>query len=115
VAAIEQKHQPRLSPHIHAGCHVIIEGSVSRALSDQGTGGMGKYQKGDHVKIEVSDEQFGASEWMWMLVADSDDEQQLVFGELDNEPVVNTDLRLGQQLAVSYNKIREHRRFNLTH
>jgi hypothetical protein len=60
---------------------------------------MGKYLKGDHVKIEVSGEQFDAGEWMWMLVDHSDDEQQLVFGELDNEPVVNTDMRLGQQLA----------------
>jgi uncharacterized protein YegJ (DUF2314 family) len=76
---------------------------------------MGRYQKGDHVKIEVNDEQFGASEWMWMLVDHSDDEQQLVFGELDNEPVVNTDMRLGQQLAVSYDKIREHRRFDPAH
>ena len=75
-------------------------------------GDMGKYTKGDHVKIEVEDKQFGASEWMWMLVESSDDEQRLVFGNLDNEPISNTDMKLGQHLAVSYDKIREHKRFN---
>ena len=49
---------------------------------------------------------------MWMLVESSDDEQRLVFGNLDNEPIANMDMKLGQQLAVSYDKIREHRRFN---
>jgi hypothetical protein len=46
---------------------------------------MGKYKKGDHVKIEVKDERFGIGEWMWLLVEDSDDDRQLVFGQLDNE------------------------------
>ena len=65
---------------------------------------MGKYKTGDHVKIEVEDKQFGASEWMWMLVESSDDEKRIVFGRLDNEPVVNTDVKLDQQLAVSYHQ-----------
>ena len=74
---------------------------------------MGKYKKGDHVKIEVRDEQFGGiGEWMWLLVESSDDEKQLVFGHLDNEPVANRDMKLGQQLAVNYDNIREHKRFN---
>ena len=34
------------------------------------------------------------------------------FGQLDNEPIANTDLRLGQQLAVSYDKVRDHRASN---
>ena len=72
---------------------------------------VGKYAKGDHVKIEVKDEQFGVGEWMWMLVDYSDDEQRIVFGRLDNEPVVNTDIKLGQQLAVSYDNVRDHQRF----
>jgi hypothetical protein len=72
---------------------------------------MGKYKKGDHVKIEVPDEKFGASEWMWMLVDHSDDDRKLVFGKLDNEPVVNTRMHVGQDLAVSYDNVREHRRF----
>jgi uncharacterized protein YegJ (DUF2314 family) len=75
---------------------------------------VGKFAKGDHVKIEIEDKQFGASEWMWMLVESSDDEQRLVFGQLDNEPIANTDLKLGQQLAVSYDKIREHRRLGFS-
>jgi hypothetical protein len=48
---------------------------------------------------------------MWLLVDDSDDDKQLVFGKLANEPIATLDMTLGQQLAVSYDKIREHRRF----
>lgn len=72
---------------------------------------MGKYEKGDHIKIAIEDESLGCSEWPWLLVDHSDDEQQLVFGRLDNEPISSTTPRLGQQLAVSYDKIRDHRRF----
>lgn len=72
---------------------------------------MGKYAKGDHVKIEVTNDRTTASEWLWLLVDRSDDERRLVFGKLDNEPIVNTELRLGQELAVSYDKVRKHRRF----
>jgi hypothetical protein len=75
------------------------------------SGQMGKYQNGDHVKFEVVDEHSGESEWMWLLVATSDDEQELVFGKLDSQPIVATDMRLGQELAVSYAKVRDHRRF----
>jgi len=70
---------------------------------------MGKYKRGDFVKIEVRDEGGGPSEWLWFLVDRSDDEQQLVFGKLDNEPIVATDMRLGQVLTVSYDIIRDHR------
>jgi hypothetical protein len=49
---------------------------------------MGRYQKGEHVKIEVIEDRSGVSEWVWLLVQHSDDEQRLVFGELDSEPVV---------------------------
>jgi uncharacterized protein YegJ (DUF2314 family) len=71
---------------------------------------MGMYKPGDDVKIEVKDEQFGIGEWMWLLVQDSDDDRRLVFGQLDNEPINNPDMRLGQQLAVSYDRIRDHQR-----
>lgn len=70
---------------------------------------MDKYKRGDFVKIEVRDEGSGPSEWLWLLVDHSDDEQRLVFGKLDNEPIVGTDMRLGQELAVSYDNIRDHR------
>lgn len=73
---------------------------------------MGKYAKGDHVKIEVQNEISGEVEWLWLSVDDSDDIRQIVFGKLDNEPIVNTDMRLGQQLAVRYDKIRDHKRFD---
>ena len=72
---------------------------------------MGKYAKGDHVKIEVVNEGSGESEWMWLLVDSCDDAGRLVFGCLDSEPIVATDMHLGQELAVSYDNIRDHRRF----
>jgi uncharacterized protein YegJ (DUF2314 family) len=72
---------------------------------------MGKYKNGDHFKVEMTDVHFPVGEWMWMLVEYSDDEKQFVFGRLDNEPITATDVKLGQQLAVHYDKIRDHRRF----
>jgi len=73
---------------------------------------MGRYNKDEHVKIEVVDGKSGESEWMWLLVDRSDDDDRLVFGRLDSEPVAVTDMRLGQELAVSYENIRVHRRFD---
>ena len=69
------------------------------------------YNTGDHVKVEFADETSGESEWMWVQVDHSDDENRLVFGRLDSQPIVNTSLKVGQELAVSYDKIRDHRRF----
>lgn len=70
---------------------------------------MPKYARGDLVKVEFTDDETGESEWMWVEVGQSDDERRVVFGRLDNEPVVVTKLRLGQEIAVSYDLIREHR------
>jgi len=70
---------------------------------------MGKYVIGDFVKAEFKDDASGESEWMWVMVHSSDDEKRVVFGRLDNEPVVFKRLRLGQEIAVSYDLIREHR------
>ena len=48
---------------------------------------------------------------MWARIHHCDEERQLVFGTLDNEPVVNAeDLRLGEELAISYGKVREHQK-----
>jgi len=71
---------------------------------------MGRYLQGDHVKIEVTDEKSGDVEWVWLLVDRSDDDQQLVFGQLDSEPVVATDMKRGQALAVSYEQVRDHKK-----
>jgi uncharacterized protein YegJ (DUF2314 family) len=70
---------------------------------------MGKYNPGDFVKVEVQDEVTRESEWMWVIVESSDDDQRLVFGKLDNEPIVHRDMHLGMELAVSYDNIRDHR------
>lgn len=72
---------------------------------------MGRYAKGDHVKIEAVDDRSGESEWLWLLVESSDDESEIILGMLDSQPVVMTDMRLGQELAVGYEKVRDHRRF----
>jgi uncharacterized protein YegJ (DUF2314 family) len=69
---------------------------------------MGRFEAGDYVKVEFKDETSGESEWMWVQVHDSNDEERILFGKLDNEPIVNTDLRLGMEIAVSYDLIREH-------
>jgi len=72
---------------------------------------MPAYQVGDHVKVEFRDELSGESEWMWVEVENCDDERRLIFGRLDSQPVVQLDLKVGQQLAVSFDNIRESRRF----
>jgi len=73
---------------------------------------MGEYSKADHVKIEVVNEHSGEREWMWLLVEHCDDVNRLVFGQLDSKPIVINDMRLGQELAVSYDNVREQRNFD---
>lgn len=73
---------------------------------------MSTYQSGDHVKVEFADDSSGESEWMWVQVESSDDENRIVFGRLDSEPILHAGLKVGQEVAVSYDKIREHRRFD---
>jgi len=69
---------------------------------------MARFELGDYVKAEFRDERSGQSEWMWVRVERADEALRVVFGRLDNEPVVNTDLGRGMELAVSYDNIREH-------
>jgi uncharacterized protein YegJ (DUF2314 family) len=66
------------------------------------------FEKGDYVKVEFKDEASGENEWMWVQVERTDDAERMLFGTLDNEPVVMTELRLGMELAVSYDNVREH-------
>ena len=47
---------------------------------------MSTYQPGDYVKVEFRST--GESEWMWVKVEHADDEEEVVFGQLDNEPIV---------------------------
>ena len=70
------------------------------------------YERGDYVKVEFSDETTGIGEWMWVRVQSCDDGKRIVFGTLDNEPIADYSgkLRVGSQLAISYDKIREHRK-----
>jgi antirestriction protein ArdC len=73
---------------------------------------MPSYERGDYVKVEFPDETTGIGEWMWVRVTRCDEEKQLVFGVLDNEPLNNYEGRvvLGSELAVGYSQIREHRK-----
>jgi hypothetical protein len=70
------------------------------------------YERGDYVKVEFPDETTGIGEWMWVRVVHCDDEKQMVFGTLDNEPVgdYGGKVGLGSELAVSYSQIRDHRK-----
>jgi hypothetical protein len=70
------------------------------------------YERGDYVKVEFPSEAGMPSEWMWVRVHHCDDEKQLVFGTLDNEPVndYGGSIELGSELAVSYSQIREHKK-----
>ena len=57
----------------------------------------------------IPDERSGDAEWMWFRVDSGDQARCVVFGASDSEPIVMTGLRLGRQLAVSYDNIRDHR------
>ena len=69
---------------------------------------MAKYRPGDYVKAEFKDEDTGEGEWMWVVVDSCDDGERVLFGRLDNEPLLGTGLRLGDELAVRYDKVVEH-------
>jgi len=70
------------------------------------------YEKGDYIKVEFPAELTGISEWMWVRVSHCDDEKRLVFGVLDSIPLDEhgNKLGLGTQLAISFDKIREHKK-----
>ena len=71
------------------------------------------YHSGDHVKFEVRDEKTGASEWMWLRVERVDGASRVVFGRLDSQPVVfDKTMRLGQEVGISFDNIRDHRKFD---
>lgn len=65
-----------------ARCGVIIENE------------MPIYERGDYIKVEFPDEATGIGEWMWVRVDHCDDQKQIVFGTLDNEPVNDYDVRV---------------------
>lgn len=70
------------------------------------------FDRGDYVKVEFESEVQGLpGEWMWVRVHHCDEERQVVFGTLDNEPVVNLeDLQLGEEVAINYGKVCEHKK-----
>ncbi len=71
-----------------------------------------RYEKGDYIKVEFHDEVTGIGEWMWVRVELCDYARELVFGNLDNEPIndYHGELTSGSQVAVHFSQIREHRK-----
>jgi len=69
---------------------------------------MGIYQPGDDIKVKFQFKQTEDSEWLWLCVTHSDDEQRIVFCRLDSEPRVNTNMRFGMELVIGYDSIRDH-------
>jgi hypothetical protein len=53
-----------------------------------------------------------SGEWMWVRVESCDEEKRLIFGILDNEPLLEhgRNVGLGTKQAVSYDKIRDHKK-----
>jgi len=69
------------------------------------------FATGDFIKFEIKNDVTGESEWMWLHVDSCDESRRLVFGRLDCNPVVfTTELKLGQNMAVSYDNIRDHKK-----
>ena len=73
---------------------------------------MSKFLPGDFVKVEFEDKKTGESEWMWVRVDACDDENRIVLGRLDSDPVLEYrgKLKPGSELAVSFDKIRDYKR-----
>jgi len=72
---------------------------------------MPNFQPGDHVKVEFSGSDSDQREWMWVEVDYVDNAAQILFGRLDNQPLVNSTLYLGEMLAIAYSKVLDHRKF----
>ena len=70
-----------------------------------------QYEPSDHIKVEFEGEGGMPGEWMWVIVQNRDDKKRIVFGMLDNEPLNEYDgkVKLGSHLAISYDRVREHR------
>lgn len=70
------------------------------------------YGRGDYVKVEFPDETRGIGEWMWVRVTGCDEQKELLFGVLDNEPVNNYEGRFepGTEVAVRFSQVRDHKK-----
>ncbi len=69
-----------------------------------------RYEKGDYLKVMFEGTGEMPGEWMWVKVDACDDARRLVFCTLDNDPIATEGLQRGQQLAVSFDKVAEHRK-----
>lgn len=71
-----------------------------------------QFEPGDYIKVEFESENGMPGEWMWVIVQNRDDNERIVYGRLDNESLndVSGRLNIGSQLAISYDKVREHRK-----
>ncbi len=69
---------------------------------------MPNYKPGDYIKVEFKDKDDPIGEWMWVIVDHADDDERIVYGRLDNRSITDDCLTPGTQLAISYERIREH-------
>ncbi|MGO9085936.1 MAG: hypothetical protein ACLQBK_11970 [Candidatus Sulfotelmatobacter sp.] len=69
------------------------------------------YEQGDYLKVEFPDEA-GIGEWVWVKVDERDDDKQLAYGTLDNQPLNDYagKIKQGSRLAISYAQIRMHKK-----
>jgi len=70
---------------------------------------MSRYHPGSFIKAVFEDEKSGESEWMFAKVERAHDALRVIFGRVESEPIASPDLKLGMELAVSYDNIRDHR------
>lgn len=73
---------------------------------------MQQFERSDYIKVEITGPDEPIGEWIWVRVDYCDYQRELVFGSLDNEPLneYGGDISLGSRLAVSFDRIREHRK-----
>ncbi len=72
---------------------------------------MAAYEAGDYVNVEMADEGCGECEWLWVRVERCDDQNRVLFGRVDSQTVVfASELSLGQEVAVSFANVREHKK-----
>ena len=62
-----------------------------------------QYERGDYVEVEFDGKSGLPGEWMWVRVDRCDQTRRLLFGRLDNEPLLTVEVELGQELAISRN------------
>ena len=70
---------------------------------------MPKFRPGNYVNAEFKDDGTGERGWMWVARDSCDEGAGVLFGRLDNEPLLDNALRVGDELAASFERVVEQR------